>query len=762
MTAQKCQYSGCNGSIEQGFCNHCGLEPAGAAASISLPISRRTSAATSSARTGVLSSITGSLSGRTGSLGTTHRTTGTSRSSTRRHLGLGLVNVPGLPELDPEQIVMADPKVPDHKRFCGNADCVDAAGQPTALNRRLTGHCPNCGKFYNFVPSLKPGEVVGEQYEVKGCLAFGGLGWIYLAKDISLSRWVVLKGLLNSADESAAAAAVAERQFLASVKHANIVGVYNFVKRGQEGFIVMEYVGGSTVKEVRKTRGPLPPAEAISYIHRILGAFAYLHDRGLVFCDFKPDNFMLEGDPPDVKLIDMGGVRMISDAGGDIYGTKGYSAPEAGEGPTVVTDLYTIGRTLAVLLMDFRFQSACEFTLPTPAEQPVLQTHESLYRFLLKSTAREPLRRFQSADEMAEQLGGVLREVVVIETGETPSRAAESSLFACEHMASDDRGDISQPSAALLPEFRIDADDPAAGDVMSAAIIADPAKRVAALTLAGERHVRSIELELRLAHALIQSGDYTKAEFCLADCGELIRQGILLEAGQRLGDEESRKPGDWRIAWYRGLSLLYQKRADEAYALFDSVYADLPGEPAAKLALALAAEIAGNGQAAVVMYDLVSKVDPSFATAAFGLARCLSRSGWRAEAAEAYRRVPQNSSLYERAQMGLARVLCGMQPSPPAADDLCQASTVIEALALDGPDQTQLRAEILENALTLLKTKAVAPDGSRLIFGQPLVEKPLRFALEKSLRQLARMQADRGRQIHLVDRANAARPWTWV
>ena len=226
---------------------------------------------------------------------------------------------------------MADPKVPDHKRFCGNLDCHDEQGNPTPLNRRLNGHCPNCGKAYSFVPTLQAGDVVAEQYEVKGCLAYGGLGWIYLAKDLSLNRWVVLKGLLNSADESAAAAAVAERQFLASVKHPNIVGIYNFAERGQEGFIVMEYVGGTTVKDLRKTRGPLPPAEAISYVHRILGVFAYLHDRGLVFCDFKPDNFMLEGDPPDVKLIDMGGVRMIDDTAGDIYGTKGYGALEAAE-----------------------------------------------------------------------------------------------------------------------------------------------------------------------------------------------------------------------------------------------------------------------------------------------------------------------------------------------------------------------------------------------------------------------------------------------
>jgi serine/threonine-protein kinase PknG len=218
----------------------------------------------------------------------------------------------------------------------------------------------------------------------------------------------VLKGLLNTEDASSAAVAVAERQFLASVKHANIVGIYNFVKYGSEGFIVMEYVGGQTLKEIRKSRGRLPIAEAIAYIHRILSAFSYLHQLGLVYCDFKPDNAMVEGN--DVKLIDMGGVRRIDDMTGDIYGTVGYSAPEAGEGPTAVSDLFTIGRTLAVLITDIRgFSKEHLYSLPSPEEEPLFREQESLYRFLLKSTAENPDDRFQSADEMADQLLGVLR-----------------------------------------------------------------------------------------------------------------------------------------------------------------------------------------------------------------------------------------------------------------------------------------------------------------------------------------------------------------
>jgi serine/threonine-protein kinase PknG len=650
------------------------------------------------------------------------------------------VAVPPLPQADPERAVMAVAEVPPHKRFCSNPDCFDDQGNPTALGRQA-GFCPRCGKRYSFVPTLHPGDVVGEQYEVKGCLAFGGLGWIYLAQDTALGRWVVLKGLLNTADEAAAAAAVAERQFLAAVKHPNIVGIYNFVKRGAEGFIVMEYVGGVTVKDLRKARGPLPPAEAIAYVHRVLGAFAYLHGRGLVYCDMKPENFMLEGDPPDVKLIDMGAVRRLDDFSGDVYGTKGYSAPDAVEGPTVASDLYTLGRTLAVLLMDFHFDSTYELSLPPPAEQEVLARHESLHRFLLKATAPEPARRFRSAEEMADQLGGVLHEVVA---GTTEPRPFESNLFGGDVMALREEEDdgITAAGGALVPELKADPEDPGANFLLSIAGVTNPRRRVTLLREALGRYEDSAELPLRLARNLIAVGSFDEAE------AELARV-------------EGHDPFEWRVSWYRGQALLARGRAKEARAAFEQVYAEVPGEPAAKLAVALAAEAAGDVSAAVTLYDLVSRTDPGFTTAAFGLARCQANAGRRHDAVQAYGRVPPTSSLYTRAQTALARVLVAMGPAVPGATELQQASAVVEGLDLGGIEHARLRAEILEGALALLGSRAVAEDATVLVLGQPLREVPLRRALEQALRQMARLEPDRARQIELVDRANAVRPRSW-
>jgi serine/threonine-protein kinase PknG len=723
MNGEKCKKNGCTGKIEDGYCNLCGL------AALKTVESFQAAVINSQRQSESITTGTGSSPLTNRSKGS-RRTSHSSARSSRKQLGAGLVSIPELPSTEPEKAIMAEAKVPDNKRFCANCN------HPL---RREKGFCSKCGQKFCFIPSLNPGDLVAGQYEVKGAIAYGGLGWIYLGFDQTLSRYVVLKGLLNTEDAASAAVAVAERQFLASVKHANIVGIYNFVKHNTEGFIVMEYVGGKTLKEIRKERGPLPVTEAIAYIHRILGAFSYLHSQGLVYCDFKPDNAMLEGH--DVKLIDMGGVRRIDDPHGDIYGTVGYSAPEAGEGPTIVSDLFTIGRTLAVLLTNISgFSNSHLYTLPSPQEDSLFAQQESLYRFLLKTTAQNPDDRFQSADEMADQLLGVLREIVATETN-TP-RPAASNLFGGDMLALTNTSDFEpiKPHYQQLPIPILDSSDPGCNLVMNSSAISDPHKRVASLRQAVQQVPNSREARLRLANHLIEVGTYKEVEEILAEV-------------------EAMDAWDWRVLWYRGRSFMAQGKAKEAQTAFDQVYFDLPGELVPKLALGLAAEMARNFKLAIGMYDLVSRTDPSYVSAAFGLARCLGATGDRKGAVAALARVPQTSNLFTRSRVEIARTLINSERSTPGAKELQEASSAIETLTLEGMDRYRLTKQVLETALHLVTSATLSPTSSITILGQPLAEVDLRKGLEKSLRAMAHLTAG-DEKIRLVDEANRVRPRT--
>jgi serine/threonine-protein kinase PknG len=347
------------------------------------------------------------------------------------------VEVPPVVARDPADAVLAHPLVPESKRFCGACDRPVGRGrdgQPGLAE----GFCPTCGHPFSFAPKLQTGELVAGQYEVLGCVAHGGLGWIYLAKDHHLGqRWVVLKGLLNTGDAAAQEAAVAEQRFLVEVEHPSIVDIYNFVQHADRhtgepaGYIVMEYVGGKSLKQIlldhRQAGGSLPLPLALAYAIEVLPALGYLHSQGLVYCDFKPDNVIQTQE--QLKLIDLGGVRRIDDDDSAIYGTAGYQAPEiTDEGPSPSSDLYTVGRALAVLTFEFTgYQGKFASRLPDPADVPLLAQQESFYRALRRATDPDPDRRFTSAGEMGDQLTAVLREVLAVARPTSPSTSPRTS-----------------------------------------------------------------------------------------------------------------------------------------------------------------------------------------------------------------------------------------------------------------------------------------------------------------------------------------------
>ncbi|WP_189709192.1 serine/threonine-protein kinase [Streptomyces phaeofaciens] len=829
QAGQSCQRPGCEGSYEdvgggELYCDTCGLAPVvsaggpvsspptgitgggkGSAGSGSSRSARssRTSSQSAKSRRSVSGRLSRSLSGKSTGRSVSVRSSGsTAGSSGRARLGVGLVQVPQVPRPDPRAMVLDNPEVPERKRFCSRSDC----GAPVGRSRgertgRTEGFCTKCGHPYSFVPKLRSGDVVHGQYEVVGCLAHGGLGWIYLAVDRAVSdRWVVLKGLLDTGDQDAMDAAISERRFLAEIEHANIVRIYNFVEHldqrtgSLDGYIVMEYVGGKSLKEIanaRRTpdgkRDPLPVEQACAYGIEALEALGHLHSRNLLYCDFKVDNAIQTED--QLKLIDMGAVRRMDDDESAIYGTVGYQAPEVAEvGPSVASDLYTVGRTLAVMTFDFQgYTTVFVDSLPDPDNIEVFRRYESFYRLLVRATDPDPARRFASAQEMAEQLTGVLREVVSLQSGR--ARPALSTLFGPEVKVTDTElfprldGEVSRlgarivkplrpqgdpaspaplpavtaglvravpaPTASLaLPVPHVDPSDPNAG-FLAGLLASAPAELITAL---GAAPAASVETRLRQVRAWLENGDHQAAH-------------------TSLGTLEDERPDDWRVVWYRGVASLVTGDHEGAALAFDAIYDAFPGEPAPKLALGLCAEVLGQLDNAAEYYGLVWSTDPSYVSAAFGLARVQLAAGDRRGAVKTLESVPESSIHYTAARVAAVRARLRQRTAVasdvPFLEDLTAGAAQVEALDAYGLDATrreQLSAEVLGCALDWILSggQGAGPGARRALLGSELDERGLRFGLERSYRTLARLASGGEERIDLVERANRYRPRTWV
>ncbi len=805
MTGQSCTQPGCSGTIVDGYCDVCGTPPSasplpgpgatgrasGTQASGTQGSAGRASAARGTgtaglgmvgigvARTGAGSATTGvgaasgtgagsafpdDVSGRASAvtrasaasdrlasapIGSVRASTGSRTArrpgtgSTRMRgprLGAGLTTVPSLPVGDPLHAVMKDPQVPEDRRFC--PQCGSPVGRSrTGRPGRPEGFCPQCRCAFSFTPKLHAGDLVGAQYEVVGCLAHGGLGWIYLARDRNVSdRWVVLKGLLNTGDADAVAAAIAERQFLAQVEHPLIVEIYNFVTHDGAGYIVMEYVGGTSLKSLLKDRiraaggryDAFPVDQAIAYVVEILPAFQYLHDLGLLYCDFKPDNIIQVGDA--VRLIDLGGVRRIDDQVSAIYGTVGYQAPEVADvGPSVASDIYTIGRTLAVLTMEFRgYQNRYASSFPPVDEVPLFQTYDSFYRLLVKACAPDPADRFVSADELRVQLLGVLREIVAsgrVGAGVDVAavHSAESPLFDPPVVAGE------RLEWHHLPGLRVDDGDPMSGWLGNLSVT-EPKARLEALVGAPQT---TPEVLLSIARCALDAHDVGVSDTAVAD---LLRQD----------------PWEWRAVWVQGLAQLAAGDPTAARASFNAVYGQVPGELAPKLALALACENTGELDVAERLYQVIAATDATYvAPGAFGMARIRAQRDDLDGAVAALDLIPGTSRAFVEARQRRAGLLARSGRGLPA---LAEALRSIETVTIEPLARARLTAEVLDAALT--RAQQDGADPAVRIAGRPATLPELRDGLEHAYRELATLSADRSERITLVDQANRVRRWT--
>jgi len=687
-----------------------------------------------------------------------HATTVTRRWSPMRRLGGGLVEVPRVQERDPLLALMKNPVVTESKRFCWN--CGKPVGRSSSDGRALSeGWCPHCGSAYSFLPQLSPGDMVVEQYEIKGCIAHGGLGWIYLAFDTNVNdRPVVLKGLVHSGDAEAQAIAMAERQFLAEVTHPGIVKIFNFVehddKHGEPvGYIVMEYVGGTSLKQAKGHQ--LPVSRAIAYMLEILPALGYLHASGLVYNDLKPENIMVTEE--QLKLIDLGAVSTINSYG-FLYGTPGYQAPEIVKtGPTVATDIYTVGRTLASLTLEMRTRNG-RYVDGLPEDDPVLKQYDSFGRLLRRAIEPDPRRRFASAEEMSGQLLGVLREVVAHDTGVprpglstvfSPSRSTFGVDLLVAHTDVYLDGQVhsekltAQDIVRALPVPMVDPADVGA-TVLSATMLSQPVQTLDSLRAARHGTLESEGIDLS-----------ESVELPLMEVRALLDLGDVAKANRKLDDLSDRVGWRWRLMWFRAVAQLLSADYDSATKHFSEVLDTLPGELAPKLALAATAELSGATDEST-FYKTVWNSDNGVISAGFGLARAQSASGSRDAAVKTLDQVPATSRHFTTGRLTSAvTLLSGRSGSEITEQQIRDAARRVEALPETEPRVLQIRALVLGTAMDWLAENTASTNH---ILGFPFTEHGLQLGVEAALRGLARLAPTQAHRYALVDLANSVRP----
>ncbi|MFI6447573.1 Stk1 family PASTA domain-containing Ser/Thr kinase [Kitasatospora sp. NPDC050543] len=267
---------------------------------------------------------------------------------------------------------------------------------------------------------------LGGRYELGGVLGRGGMAEVYLAHDSRLGRSVAVKTLRAdmARDPSFQARFRREAQSAASLNHPAIVAVYDTGEDYIDGisipYIVMEYVEGSTLRELLHSGRRLLPERALEMTIGILQALEYSHRAGIVHRDIKPANVMLTRQG-NVKVMDFGIARAMGDAGmtmtqtSAVIGTAQYLSPEQAKGEQVDarSDLYSTGCLLYELLtvrppfvgdspVAVAYQHVREEAQPPSVYDP--EVRPEIDAIVLKALAKERDYRYQSADEMRDDI----------------------------------------------------------------------------------------------------------------------------------------------------------------------------------------------------------------------------------------------------------------------------------------------------------------------------------------------------------------------
>ena len=265
------------------------------------------------------------------------------------------------------------------------------------------------------------------RYSLERELGRGGMGVVYLAREVRLDRLVAIKLLppARASDAKLRERFLREARTAAKLSHPHIIPIFTVDEVGEFVFFAMAYVAGETLTERVVRRGPLAPSEAARVLREIAWALAYAHSQGLVHRDVKPDNIMLEDASGRGLVADFGIAGQVRGAagldGGEVIGTPEFMSPEQalGEHVDARSDLYALGVVGFFALsgkLPFEAGKAAEVlakqvTEPAPPLASVAPgVPRRIAQAIDRCLAKDPADRPASGENVAELLGVALEQ----------------------------------------------------------------------------------------------------------------------------------------------------------------------------------------------------------------------------------------------------------------------------------------------------------------------------------------------------------------
>ncbi|MDY4128906.1 Stk1 family PASTA domain-containing Ser/Thr kinase [Peptostreptococcus porci] len=270
--------------------------------------------------------------------------------------------------------------------------------------------------------------VLGNRYEILRKIGDGGMAFVYQARDRLLNRIVAVKVLRPEFvdDQEFLVKFKREAEAVASLSHPNIVNVYDVGEDGKVHYIVMEYVDGQNLKEIIQKEGSLEEYTALDITKQIANALGAAHRSGIIHRDIKPHNILISKDGRQVKVADFGIAKAVSSSTmtnmGSVIGSVHYISPEQAKGKHLTSnaDLYSLGIVLYEMILGkvpFSGDSPISIALKHINENISFSDEEkriipnSIRTIISKLTQKEPVNRYETAEELIEDIEFVEKNI---------------------------------------------------------------------------------------------------------------------------------------------------------------------------------------------------------------------------------------------------------------------------------------------------------------------------------------------------------------